>query len=37
MDTLRDKLELEDLWTNGNAPWKVWDKQNSFISLKGVI
>ena len=24
MDTLRDKTYLEDLWRNGNAPWKVW-------------
>jgi len=24
MDTLRDKNVLEDLWNNGNAPWKVW-------------
>ncbi|WP_020485683.1 glucose-1-phosphate cytidylyltransferase [Methylomonas sp. MK1] len=24
MDTLRDKLYLEDLWQSGNAPWKVW-------------
>jgi glucose-1-phosphate cytidylyltransferase len=24
MDTLRDKLLLEDLWASGNAPWKVW-------------
>jgi len=24
MDTLRDKHYLEDLWSNGNAPWKVW-------------
>ena len=24
MDTLRDKLSLEDLWKSGNAPWKVW-------------
>jgi glucose-1-phosphate cytidylyltransferase len=24
MDTLRDKLHLEDLWTNGSAPWKKW-------------
>jgi len=24
MDTLRDKNYLEDLWDNGNAPWKVW-------------
>lgn len=24
MDTLRDKLRLEDLWENKSAPWKVW-------------
>ena len=24
MDTLRDKMYLEDLWAKGNAPWKVW-------------
>ena len=24
MDTLRDKHQLEDLWTRGAAPWKVW-------------
>ncbi|MEM3828796.1 MAG: glucose-1-phosphate cytidylyltransferase [Conexivisphaerales archaeon] len=25
MDTLRDKIELERLWQNGNPPWKVWE------------
>jgi glucose-1-phosphate cytidylyltransferase len=25
MDTLRDKRELENLWKNNNAYWKVWD------------
>jgi glucose-1-phosphate cytidylyltransferase len=25
MDTLRDKVYLEDLWQSGKAPWKVWD------------
>ncbi|UCG51273.1 MAG: glucose-1-phosphate cytidylyltransferase [Candidatus Latescibacterota bacterium] len=25
MDTLRDKVLLEDLWQTGKAPWKVWD------------
>ncbi|MGH2920596.1 MAG: glucose-1-phosphate cytidylyltransferase [Gaiellaceae bacterium] len=25
MDTLRDKSQLEELWTSGEAPWKVWD------------
>jgi glucose-1-phosphate cytidylyltransferase len=24
MDTLRDKLHLEELWQNGLAPWKIW-------------
>lgn len=24
MDTLRDKMVLEDLWATGQAPWKVW-------------
>jgi glucose-1-phosphate cytidylyltransferase len=24
MDTLRDKNHLEELWHNGNAPWKLW-------------
>lgn len=24
MDTLRDKVHLEDLWASGNAPWKSW-------------
>jgi glucose-1-phosphate cytidylyltransferase len=24
MDTLRDKNHLEDLWSTGKAPWKVW-------------
>jgi len=25
MDTLRDKNYLEELWSSGSAPWKVWD------------
>ena len=25
MDTLRDKEKLEKLWSDGNAPWKLWD------------
>jgi glucose-1-phosphate cytidylyltransferase len=24
MDTLRDKNLLEELWSSGRAPWKVW-------------
>ncbi|MDW8208280.1 MAG: glucose-1-phosphate cytidylyltransferase [Chloroherpetonaceae bacterium] len=25
MDTLRDKIHLEELWATGRAPWKVWE------------
>lgn len=25
MDTLRDKVYLEELWQEGNAPWKIWE------------
>ncbi len=24
MDTLRDRTQLEQMWTSGKAPWKVW-------------
>lgn len=24
MDTLRDKLDLNELWVKGHAPWKIW-------------
>ena len=24
MDTLRDKNLLEDLWSSGGAPWRIW-------------
>lgn len=29
MDTLRDKIFLEDLWTKGQAPWVSWNKHES--------
>ena len=25
MDTLREKQQLEKLWSSGSAPWKLWD------------
>ena len=25
MDTLRDKVHLEELWSSNNAPWKTWE------------
>lgn len=24
MDTLREKTDLEEMWSSGNAPWKIW-------------
>ena len=24
MDTLRDKQQLEKMWTENNAPWRIW-------------
>lgn len=24
MDAMRDRIELEQLWNSGNAPWKIW-------------
>ena len=24
MDTVRDRNQLEELWSSGTAPWKVW-------------
>lgn len=26
MDTLRDKMYLDELWTSNKAPWKTWDE-----------
>jgi glucose-1-phosphate cytidylyltransferase len=25
MDAIRDKVELEEIWDSGKAPWKVWE------------
>ena len=24
MDTIREKMQLEEMWDSGKAPWKVW-------------
>jgi len=26
MDTLKERKALEDLWSSGNAPWRIWDR-----------
>ncbi len=31
MDTLRDCNKLNELWSSGNAPWKIWDGAQSNI------
>ena len=25
MDTQRDKMQLEEMWASGKAPWKTWN------------
>jgi glucose-1-phosphate cytidylyltransferase len=30
MDTLRDKLLLQQLWDTGSAPWKVWTSHDGW-------
>ena len=25
LDTMRDMMYLEELWSSKNAPWKIWD------------
>jgi len=32
MDTLRDKMTLEQLWASGRAPWKVWDDEGPGVA-----
>lgn len=27
MDTLRDKIVLEELWANNKAPWRIWNNE----------
>jgi glucose-1-phosphate cytidylyltransferase len=29
MDTFKDKQELENLWSSGDAPWQVWKPNNN--------
>jgi glucose-1-phosphate cytidylyltransferase len=29
MDTLRDKVVLEQLWESGKAPWNIWEDQDA--------
>jgi glucose-1-phosphate cytidylyltransferase len=29
MDTLKEKNYLEELWSRGNAPWKIWQEEHA--------
>ena len=31
MDTQRDKMQLEEMWKTGEAPWKLWYKDWNFL------
>lgn len=33
MDTLRDKQKLENLWSTGKAPWKIWSDKADKIGI----
>ncbi|PSO61070.1 MAG: glucose-1-phosphate cytidylyltransferase [Cyanobacteria bacterium QH_10_48_56] len=35
MDTMRDKRLLESLWQSGDAPWKIWEKQQNANLING--
>lgn len=37
MDTLRDKIELDEMWQSDSAPWKVWDRQNAYVAFSGKV
>lgn len=36
MDTLRDRMLLEDLWQKGNAPWAVWEDRKPLLSKSSI-
>jgi glucose-1-phosphate cytidylyltransferase len=31
MDTQREKILLESLWSSGKAPWKIWEETNASV------
>ena len=35
MDTLREKRMLEALWSEGSAPWRVWDREQTSNQADG--
>ncbi len=39
MDTVKEKNMLEELWTSGNAPWKIWDpgRRNAAVAQRSSV
>ncbi len=33
MDTLKERTMLEEMWSGGNAPWCIWDKEADALPL----
>ena len=31
MDTFKEKVELEELWSRGTAPWQVWKRSDQSL------
>jgi glucose-1-phosphate cytidylyltransferase len=36
MDTLRDKMLLEEAWASGKAPWRVWPEPPALRLVEGI-
>ena len=35
MDTLRDKVKLEEMWESGNRPWATWERRECEVLVTG--
>jgi glucose-1-phosphate cytidylyltransferase len=36
MDTLRDKMVLQELWDKGSPPWRVWDASSGQVDARRI-
>jgi hypothetical protein len=34
MDTLRDKMVLDEMWNKKQAPWKVWKAESEVLKAQ---
>lgn len=37
MDSLRDKIVLENLWQSGSPPWRIWDRPKTPMQQAGAL